>query len=194
MQSTPQFRGFKQAGRAARMGRLPALLLEQLSPAQTALYRAVAEGPRGQGIALQGPFKVWMHSPEFGLQAQQFGAHVRYDGSLPSRVFELAVLVCARHWRAEFESLVHAPLAVAAGIPEDIVNALISGEQPPFTEVTDSIVFKFSQTLLEKGRVPDDLYHLIIGFLSIQQMIELTGVIGYYTLVALTLNAFEVEA
>lgn len=176
------------------MSRLPDLRREDLSPEQAALFDAIASTPRGPGMALEGPFGVWMHSPVIGDAAQRLGEQVRYRSALPPRLSELAILVCARHWRADFEWHVHAPIAVRAGIAEAAVAAIRSGAEPEFAQEDEALVHAFAAALLGTSRVPEDLYARATAMLGERAVVDLTLLVGYYSLVALSLNAFEVEA
>jgi 4-carboxymuconolactone decarboxylase len=176
------------------MSRLPDLDRDRLSPQQAALFDAIAATPRGAGMALEGPFGVWMHSPALGEAAQRLGEQVRYHSALPPRLSELAILVCARHWRADYEWHVHAPIALRAGITEAAVAAIRAGGEPPLTAEDEAVVHAFTAALLRTRRAPDGLYQRASALLGERTVVDLTVLVGYYSLVALTLNAFEVEA
>jgi len=174
------------------MSRLGALRESDLNPQQRALREAMTSGPRGSSAASGGPFEVWLHSPAFGDRVQQFGAHVRYSTSLAPRVSELAILVCARRWSASYEWFVHAPIAEKAGVPREAIEALGAGRLVQLADETDSAIYSFCTELLSYKRVSDATYERALGRLGKASLIELVGVLGYYSLVALTINAFEV--
>lgn len=175
------------------MPRLPSLSREGLSPEQAALFDSIAS-TRGAEVALDGPFGVWMHSPRLGEAAQRLGRHVRYHTVLPPRLSELAILVCAQHWRADFEWHVHAPAARAAGMSDEMLDAIRKGRAPQAAASDERVVYEFTRSLLKTSRVPQDRYDSAVEIIGRQGVIELTALVGYYTLVAMTLNAFEVEA
>lgn len=175
------------------MSRLPELRKEDLTSEQRALFDAIAAGPRGERMALEGPFGVWLHSPAFGQEAQRLGVQARYHTSLPPRLSELAILVCARRWQATYEWHVHAPIALAAGVSPAVVDALAEDRTPVFTAVDEQAVHDFAAALLATGRAPDEAYAAARAALGEAGVVDLVGVLGYYTLVAFTLNAFEVE-
>lgn len=174
------------------MSRLGLLHERDLSEEQRKLRDAMTSGPRGASAASGGPFEVWLHSPTFGDHVQRFGAHVRYSTSLAPRVSELAILVCARHWKADYEWFAHAPIAEKAGVPPDVIEALRAGRPVHFANETDGAVYSFCRELLGQRRVSDTTYEIAERQLGKSALIELVGLLGYYSLVALTLNAFEV--
>jgi 4-carboxymuconolactone decarboxylase len=175
------------------VSRLGILDEHDLSAEQRRLRDAMTTGPRGKSAASGGPFEVWLHSPAFGDQVQRFGAHVRYANSLGPRISELATLICARHWGADYEWFVHAPLARQAGIPADAIEDLRVGRELHLTDETDRAVYGFCLELLGQRRVSDATYVIAEGRLGKSALIELVGLLGYYSLVALTLIAFEVQ-
>lgn len=175
------------------MSRLPELDRDALTPEQAALYESIAS-TRGPGVALEGPFGVWMHSPRLGEAAQRLGKQLRYDSALPPRLSELAILICARRWRADFEWQVHAPIALRAGVAGETIDAIRTGKAPAFAAADEAAVRAFATALLETSRVPDSAYSAALAALGEQALVDLTGLVGYYTLVAFTLNAFEAGA
>lgn len=172
---------------------------ESLDARQRAFLDTLTRGPRGASVAHGGPhgppggpFGVWLLDPEFGEQAQRFGAYVRFGTTLPPRLSELAILVCARHWMAQYEFWAHAPIALKAGLPEPVVDALRTGAVPAFDDARDEAVFVFCSELLGRKAVSDPVYARAADALGPAALIELVGVLGYYTLVALTVRAFEI--
>lgn len=176
------------------MSRLAEVAAGNLSVGQATLLNAIARSPRGARMAFEGPFGVWMHSPEVGNAAQELGQKVRYESSLPPRLSELAILVCARHWRAGYEWYVHAPIAREAGIGEAIVEAIATGEPPVFSAEDEALVHRCSASLLATSRLGEADYQEAIGQLGERGVVDLVALLGYYSLVAFTLNAFEVDA
>jgi 4-carboxymuconolactone decarboxylase len=171
--------------------RLPELHPSDLGDEQRALQAAIA---RTRGASAQGgPFAIWLHNPRFGLRVQEFGAYVRYSTSLQPRHSELAILACARHWMAQYEWWVHAPIALQAGMAPSVLEAIRTGASPSFDEPTDAAVYRFCQELLGNRKVSDEAFGEIEAALKAEALIELVGLIGYYSLVAMTLLAFEAE-
>jgi 4-carboxymuconolactone decarboxylase len=173
------------------MSRLPVIDPERLDPAQAEVYNRIAAGPRG---GVRGPHRVLLHSPQFAARIEQVGTYLRYQCAVPARLRELVILVVGSHWHADYEWYAHAPLAIRQGIPQAVVDAIGERRAPPFDAQADAVVYRFTRELIQTARVPADVYeaaHLLLGDTGV---VDLTGLIGYYTLLAMTLNVFEVEA
>jgi len=161
-----------------------------MSDAQRRVLEAILAGPRGN---LDGPFLAWVHSPELADHAQRLGAFCRYETALPLRLTELAILATAAWWRSQAEWQIHAPIAREAGISTAVIEALRAGREPPFEADDEALVYRLSQALYETRRVDEALYQEAVGAFGEVAVVELVGVLGYYALVAMTLNVFEVR-
>lgn len=173
------------------MSRLPPIDREAMTPAQSEVYNRIATGARG---GVRGPFLALLHSPGLAARIEQLGVYVRFQCAVPERLRELAILTVATHWRCDYEWYAHAPIAAQQGFSESILTQLGRGEAPTFEEPNDALVYAYCTTLLREGRVPDALYNSTRDALGQQVIVDLTGLVGYYTLLALTLNAHQVAA
>jgi 4-carboxymuconolactone decarboxylase len=171
--------------------RVSILTDEQLNPTQRALMDAMRSGPRGQALTIRGPFAAFLHAPVFGDLAQRLGAHCRYRTTVPPRLSEMAILCTARMWRAQFEWYAHEPMALKAGVSPKTVRALKAGRAPASAPKDERAIYDFVQELYKTRRVSDRTYKRVRAFLSDEAMVELTGVLGYYTLISMTLNVFQ---
>ncbi len=171
------------------MARLPAIDPTEMTVAQRQVYDAILAGPR---TAIGGPFMAWLRSPELADKAQELGAYCRYNTSLPPRLSELAILITARHWRANVEWAIHAPIAIEAGLNKDIAAAILVGERPSNMSEDETVVYDYANALIRDRRVGDALHDRAIAAFGEQGTVELVGILGYYSLVAMTLNAFQV--
>ena len=182
----------------ARPGRLGPLAPRNLDAEQKRVLDTMLAGPRGKSGFLSrereigGPFAPWLRSPGFALPAQELGAFVRYRTSLDPRLSELAIIVVGAAWRADYEFAAHAPIAIRAGVSREAVDALARGESPSLEREDERIVYEFARELVESRRVPEERYAAAVGLLGERGAVELVGLLGYYTLVCMTLNAFEV--
>jgi 4-carboxymuconolactone decarboxylase len=173
------------------MSRLPILDGDVLTDEQRAVHDAIVSGPRGR---VQGPLAMWLHSPPLAERAQSLGAFCRYGTSLPPRLSELAIICVGADWKAGFEFHVHAPIAIDAGVDPAVVEAIRRGEPPAFTQPDEAAVHRFSVELLRTRRVSDAAYRGAVEVLGERGVVELVGVLGYYGLICMTINAFEVAA
>lgn len=171
------------------MARLPDLTTEALDPEQRRVHDAIAAGPRG---VVQGPLRVWLHSAAFADRAQALGEFCRFRTSLPRRLSELAILVAGASWRAGFEWAAHAPAAVEAGIEPEAVEAIRTGRRPELPREDEAAVYTLAHELIENRQLSEATYKRAAAVLDSAALVELVGVIGYYTLIAMTIRAFEV--
>lgn len=172
------------------MSRIAPLDLASLTAEQRRVHDAIASGPRGR---VEGPLRVWLESPALADRAQALGAFCRYHSSLEPRLSELAIIVTGAFWRAGFEWHVHAPLAEQAGIPSAAIAAIREDRTPVFERDDEDAVFAFTRELLTARRVSDATYARVKDILGERGLVDLVGIIGYYGLISLTINAFEVE-
>lgn len=171
------------------MSRIPFPSPETMSDAQRRVYESIVSGPRGR---LVGPLRAALHNPELAERWQAFGALLRYGTSLPPRVSELAIVVTARRWNSQIEWHIHAQAAADAGIAPDVLEAIRARRAPAFAHPADEIVYEYARQLQETGQVAPDVYTRAVEYWDVAGVVELTAVIGYYTLVSMTLNAHEI--
>ena len=172
------------------MARLAPLDLERLTPEQKEVADAIRNGPRG---GMRGPFEAWLRAPGLADTAQKLGAYSRFGTSLPGDINELAILLTGRHWKAQFEFWAHARLALQAGLDPAIIEAIRTGEEPPFTRDMERVVHAVVTEYFETNRLSGATYATAIEVLGERGLVDLIGVVGYYGLVSMTLNIFEVE-
>ncbi len=172
------------------MARVAPVDLTRLSAAQQRVVDEVRAGRRG---LVPANVVAWLPSPELARRAAALGEFVRYETSLGPRRSELAILAVARHWACHYEWAVHAGEAAAAGVPAEVIAAIGAGAIPELPEA-DGAVYAFARELVSTGRVSDPTYAAVAGALGETAVIDLVGVVGYYTLVAFTLNACGVPA
>jgi 4-carboxymuconolactone decarboxylase len=171
--------------------RLPAIPAERLTPAQAALVDSIRSGPRGQATQIRGPFAVFLHSPEYGQRAQELGGYCRLKTKVPPRLSELAILVTAKLWRAQYEWFAHVPHAERAGVTPQTIAALRAGRLPKSAPKDERAVYDFVKELYRDKRVGDKTYARLHALLGDDGMVELVGILGYYVLIAMSLNVFR---
>jgi 4-carboxymuconolactone decarboxylase len=155
---------------------------------QVAVCAEAVAGKRGKVPA---PMVAWLRNPELARRGQAVGELLRFDTTLGPQLSEMAILVCGRHWTSHHEWTAHKALALKAGLPAEIIQAIAARDTPTLPDGRHQAVYDVSTTLLATGRVPADLYARGITELGERGMVELVGLLGYYCMVSLTLNAFE---
>ena len=169
--------------------RFKPLTWETMTAPQISMVDSVMAGQRG---SMQGPYNVLLRSPELGNLAQQFGAHTRFNSSLPLRLNELAILMVARFWRCEFVWWAHRQIAIDSGLPAALVESVLSGRAPTGLPVDlaapEAAVFAFCHELIETRRVGDATYAALVAQFGEAGVVDLMGTMSYYTLVSMSLN------
>lgn len=171
------------------MSRLPKLDPAKLAGRQKQVYDKIAGGPRG---GVRGPFGVLLHAPGVADPVQALGAYLRFESPLPGRLRELAIMITARFWTAQFEWHIHRGFAEKEGIDPAIIDAIAERRTPEFKNADEKIVYALVRELNKQHRVSDATYDEAVRLLGAEGVVELTAVAGYYTLISMVLNAFEV--
>lgn len=171
------------------MTRLAPPLPGTMSPEQRRVHDMIVSGPRGQ---VRGPLAIWLHRPLLAEKAQALGAYCRYGSSLSPRLSELAILTMAALWQSAFEWWAHKPIALEAGLEQAIVETLRDGLRPDFPDAEAELVYATVVELTEERRISDATYERAATVLGEDRLVDLVGLCGYYTLISMTLNAFEV--
>ena len=169
--------------------RLRDLTREEMSEAQQKVVDEAVSGKRGRVPA---PLRAWMHSPEMGTHAQRLGEFLRYGTILGPRLSELAILITARFWTSHYEWFAHKREGLRAGLDPAIIDAIAARKVPPLDDAKARAVYAYVVMLHNEHTVSDDVHAAVVRELGEQGVVELVGLLGYYTLVAMTLNAFEI--
>jgi 4-carboxymuconolactone decarboxylase len=171
--------------------RLPPIPADAWTDVQRQAAQEIVNGPRG---ALYGPFVPLLRSPELMGHAQRLGEYLRYRSAIGTRLTELAVLVTARAWDQQVEWAIHAPIALQAGIGADLIAAIARRERPQAMAADEEAVHDFCSELQRDKRVSDRVYQNALALFGEQGVVDLMGVNGYYTFLAMLMNAAQTEA
>ena len=171
------------------MTRLHLVAPAEMSAEQRTVHDRIASGPRG---GVRGPLALWLHRPELADKAQALGRYCRYETCLPPRLSELAILTTARIWDAAYEWQAHLQPAREAGLSEEVIVALGEDMTPTFGSPDEEQVYSFTSELNLTRAVSDDLYARTLAVLGPDATVDLVGVLGYYSLISMTIKAFEV--
>lgn len=162
---------------------------ESMSPEQRQVYDKVVSGPRGK---IEGPLRAALHNAELADRWQALGALLRYRTSLTPRQSEIAILVTGRACQSPFEWYAHRRESEKIGIEADILEALLAQTPPPFRAPEERLVYQFALELNQQRSVSDATYAATLEAFGERAVVELTALVGYYTMVAMTLNAHEI--
>lgn len=171
------------------MKRMTTLAPEALDEAQRRVYNETIGGRRGR---IPAPMQAWIRSPELARRAQHLGEFTRYQTVLAPRLSELAILVTARYWDSQYEWHIHAQEALKAGLDPAILRDISIRRQPDFVDSAEAVVYAFSLALHQTRQIPESVYRQAVAVLGEQGVVDLVGILGYYTLVSMTLNAFDI--
>ena len=171
--------------------RMPPLGPEQMTEAQRAAATALASGPRG---GVRGPFIPLLRSPELMDRLQKVGEYLRYQSALERRLCEFVILITSRQWTQQFEWSVHVPLARAAGLEAGIAEALADGRRPSGMAADEEIAYDFCDELFRTHGVSETTYQRAIAQFSEQGVIDLLGIVGYFTTVSMVMNVAHTPA
>jgi 4-carboxymuconolactone decarboxylase len=153
---------------------------------------AIVDAIIGSRGALQGPFSIFLYSPELAGRTAHLGAYVRFEGSLDMRVRVLAAMTVAREFEAAYVWGAQTNAARQRGVSEETITAIrekhLHGVPPEDAQIID-----FTRQLLEKHRVDDATMAAMQARFDANDLLQLTGAIGYYSMLAMTVNAFELE-
>lgn len=185
------------------MSRLPKLTHDDLDDDQRQLWSNLTTGPRANpdrphgGLtdddgALVGPFNALLYSPKIGDLAQELGGALRFGTSLPRDLQEIAICVIGAHWRANFEFWAHARMAAQNGVPQAAVDAIQRGSRPDFEDPRQETAYAFADELINHRRVRQSTYDALQALIGERGIFELTSTMGYYSMVSMNLDVFEV--
>ena len=165
--------------------RLPPLDRASMSETQRAAADELIQGPR-KGV--KGPFIALLRSPELMARLQKVGEYLRFGSAVAPRISEFVTLIVARAWTQQFEWFTHVPLALKAGTSQATIDALREGRRPGAMSGEEALAYDFSIELLNQHGVSDATYEAAVGCFGEQGVIDLTSILGYFTLISMVLN------
>lgn len=169
--------------------RVPLPSPEAMSPVQRALYDRIIASPTRRMV---GPQRANIHSPELAEAWWQLGDMLRSRTVLPTMLIELAIVVVGRRWTSQVEFHVHGAAAIDAGLDPAVVEAIRQGASPPLGLGPEREVYEFARQAQMNGQVEDAVYAAILARWGERGTVELTAVIGFYTMVSIALNLHRI--
>lgn len=181
------------------LARLPQVHREDLDATGRAAFDTYVTPGTGYGSGLRGPIGVWMNSPALAQAMFDVRQRVRYESDRDQRLTELAIIATAREINNQYEYTAHEPLAIAAGLEQEIID-IVRFRRPvesnpaiaSFGE-TEQVIVQFAREVISEERVSSETFARAINIFGEEGVMDLTGLIGYYSFVAITLKAFDVQ-
>ncbi len=177
---------FALAVPAAAEDRMPPIAPEKYSDAQK---KAAEEFAGGRGYDVRGPFVPLLRSPEVMLRAKAMGDHLRFKSTLAPRLSEMIILITAREWTQQYEWVAHYDIAMKAGLRPEIAAAIADGRRPAAMADDEEAAYDMSMEIHRTRRVSDATWNKALAKFGEQGVIDLLGINGYYTFLAMTMNA-----
>ena len=162
---------------------------EAMDADQRRVYDKIVSGRRGK---IQGPLRAALHNAELADRWQALGELLRYNTTLTPRQSELAILVTGRACRSPFEWYAHRLEAEKVGIEAQVIEAILAEDMPAGLSADDAVIVKTASELNRFNSISDATYADALARLGERRLVELTALVGYYTMVAMTLNAHEI--
>lgn len=171
--------------------RMPLMPLDAMSPAQREAAEALIAGPRK---AVFGPFIPLLRSPQLMGRIGDVGAYLRFESVLDARIRELTICAAARHTGNQFEWLMHAPLALAAGVAQATVDAVADGRQPRGMADDEAAALDVAFEVLRQHGCSDATYDAALKIFGEQGVVELVSLAGYFVMVCWVMNVARTPA
>jgi 4-carboxymuconolactone decarboxylase len=165
--------------------RMPPLRPEEMDETQKAVAAEITAGPRG---GVKGPFIPLMRSPELMNRLQKVGEYLRFQSALENRINEFVMLITSRHWTQQFEWFVHGPLALKAGIRQQLVDALAEGRRPAGMAEDEEIAYDVCDELFRNHGVCETTYRRATARFGERGVIDMVGLVGYFSTVSMIMN------
>jgi 4-carboxymuconolactone decarboxylase len=170
------------------MNRLIDLPQDKLTPEQTEVFNRLVAG-RGR---ILGPYKIWIHSPTVADGMEHIGTYLNKRSSLSTREVEIGILVIAQHWDADYVRQAHVKAGKAAGLTQDIIDAILVGGDPKLADPHEQAVYRFAKALVGGVKLSDADFAEIEKALGRHGIAEVLVLLGYYTSVSLGMKVHEV--
>ena len=172
------------------MPRIPAVTRDEVKEELRAIFDEVTSGAGGVGT---GPMSVLKHSPELARRALPLFSYVRNESTVPKKLRELAMLVTARSMDCPYIWNAHAGLAREEGLPDALIDALRDHQPLPPMPPEQAAVIAYGTELFQTRRVSPETFQAVLDRLGPQGLVELTSLIGFYTMLAFNANAVDLD-
>jgi 4-carboxymuconolactone decarboxylase len=175
------------------MTRLTNKKSEEMTTEELAQYTRIGKfrKPRIDG-SYGGPYDPWIRSPELAKRAVSFGTYIWGRTTLERRLVELAIIITGRFWEANVEWVSHSRMALEYGVSQEVIDAVFEQRRPETAPKDELVVYDVCRALHETHQLPMEIYQKAVDLFGERGLVEIIATIGYYTMVAMTLNAFDI--
>ena len=170
------------------MNRTLEVAQDNLTAEQVQVFEQLVAG-RGR---ILGPYKIWIHSPKVAAGMEQIGTYLNKRGALSPREVEMGILIIATHWNADYVQNAHVREGKRVGLSDEIVNALVKGQEPPLTDPHERGVYRFAAALTKGAMLSDAEFAEIEAAIGRNGIAEVLVLLGYYTSVGLAMKIHQV--
>ena len=182
-----------QIVRAEDAIRFPPLKAEELNPAQKAWAEMIAAPPRNAKFT-NPPYRAYIRNPDLAPRLTAMSEYLRWNTSLPPRLSELAILITARQWTAQYEWFAHYPLALKGGLDPSIANDIAAGKRPANMKDDEAALYDLAMALYVDEKVSDPVYKAALEKFGERGIMDIIGIIGYYDITSMTLITMQAGA
>jgi 4-carboxymuconolactone decarboxylase len=181
---------FPSAGRTEDITRFTPLKAEELTPPQKAWADMIAAPPRNARFTAP-PYRAYIRNPDLAPKLSALSEYLRWNTSLPPRLSELAILITAREWTAQYEWFAHYPLALKGGLDPKVAEAIAAGHRPDSMKDDEAALYDLATALYRDRKVTDPVYKAALDKFGERGIMDIIGIIGYYDLVSMTLITMQ---
>ncbi len=176
--------------RAQEITRFAPLKAEEMTAPQKALADQLAAPPRNGNIN-NPPFRAYARSPEMAQKLISLAEYLRWNSSLPPRLSELAILITAREWTAQYEWYAHYPHAIKGGLDPKVAAELAEGKRPQGMKDDETALYDLVTALHRDKKVSNPIYKAALDKFGERGVMDVIGIIGFYVITSMTLNTMQ---
>jgi 4-carboxymuconolactone decarboxylase len=176
--------------RADEVTRFLPMKAEQLNPEQKKWAESISAPPRNAKF-VNPPYRAYITNPDLANRLSALSDYLRWNTSLPPRLSELAILITARQWTAQYEWYAHYPLALKGGLDPKIADAIAAGNRPEGMKDDETALYDLASELYRDKKVSDPVYKAALNQFGERGIMDIIGIIGYYDLVSMTLITMQ---
>jgi 4-carboxymuconolactone decarboxylase len=176
--------------RADEITRFLPMKAEQLNSEQKKWADMISAPPRNAKF-VNPPYRAYIYNPDLANRLTAMSEYLRWNTSLPPRLSELAILITARQWTAQYEWYAHYPLALKGGLDPKVADAIAAGKRPETMKDDEAALYDLATELYRDKKVSDPVYKAALEKFGERGIMDIIGIIGYYDLVSMTLITMQ---